>query len=813
VEAKSAKLRISEKAAVPGQVILLSGKGLKPKRAKVTIGGKKAEIATRTRRSLGAVVPKLKPGNARVDVRSGGRRLRGRLRVGAGFSGKVKPRLDPLRASSAEIGPAGGVVTATGADGTVFALLVPEDALPSSTTITLTPVAQLSGLPGSGSRLPAVQFGPDGLVFARRATLMITPASRINTPVGLVYAGNGAGLSLVKARRQGSSLVLPVDHFSGAAATSMTFAQFDRLVARLSALPMSLAVAAELYSVLSAVRGSWCDDSPTCNALRSDADQLLGTLTLTECEDTAGRGAQVKGLVSALNLILALEADLQALGRRPRVVLTRCRETLTRAVLDLTKDTTQSDPLGVSGPCAGVVGADYDSDQAVRDLECGLYAGFVASMQGFPGLQNEANTAASTGLRKILDTGKAKCDQAFSHAEGLRDLKKGAAMAAPFELLTAEVGAALEYCVKITVTPSPASVEVGKELDFAATAKDPTDASFQWSTNRGAINAAGHLTAPTTPGPLTVTATSEQNPDHEGTASVTVSCPAGKADVGGVCQEVGITIDPTAATLQPGGTQQFTATVTGTADTRVDWATSCGSVTQAGLYTAPNGPGTCQVGAVSRAVPSKAAIAIVTVQETPVGTQLGQAAPPGAPCGSPQSFIVISSPTAISYRVPHPGVITSWSHHGGSAPVFPGEEGLISIKFKVARKLPPPTGTDYLIVGEDGPRTAVPDVLNTFSDGVRIPVQTGDVIGLTLLTHTGCVAAPFSGFDVRSPLGGDLSSQDVPAGSTATLAPGPATISALDVAANLEPDADADGFGDLTQDGCPSDGTTHGPCP
>jgi hypothetical protein len=165
----------------------------------------------------------------------------------------------------------------------------------------------------------------------------------------------------------------------------------------------------------------------------------------------------------------------------------------------------------------------------------------------------------------------------------------------------------------------------------------------------------------------------------------------------------------------------------------------------------------------------------------------------------------VSSPQSISYRVPHVGVITSWSHYGGPPP---GAE-LISIKLKVARKQPPPTGTDYTIVGEDGPRTAVPEVLNTFS-GVRIPVQTGDVIGLTVITFASCVASPFNGFDVRSPLGED---QDPAPASTTTLASGPSTISALDVAAILEPDADADGFGDVTQDECPSDPTTHGPCP
>jgi hypothetical protein len=35
----------------------------------------------------------------------------------------------------------------------------------------------------------------------------------------------------------------------------------------------------------------------------------------------------------------------------------------------------------------------------------------------------------------------------------------------------------------------------------------------------------------------------------------------------------------------------------------------------------------------------------------------------------------------------------------------------------------------------------------------------------------------------------------------------------VNVQAYEEPDADGDGYGDLTQDGCPTDASTHGPCP
>ena len=80
---------------------------------------------------------------------------------------------------------------------------------------------------------------------------------------------------------------------------------------------------------------------------------------------------------------------------------------------------------------------------------------------------------------------------------------------------------------------------------------------------------------------------------------------------------VGISINPPAATLPPGGTQTFTATVTGTTNTAVTWSVpggdANGTVTGAGVYTAPATPGTYRIIATSVADPSKRATATVTV--------------------------------------------------------------------------------------------------------------------------------------------------------------------------------------------------------
>src|SRR6185437_4678105 len=76
---------------------------------------------------------------------------------------------------------------------------------------------------------------------------------------------------------------------------------------------------------------------------------------------------------------------------------------------------------------------------------------------------------------------------------------------------------------------------------------------------------------------------------------------AGGGD-GGVSSVV-VTIQPVTASLSPGGTQQFTATVTGSADTVVTWSASGGTISAAGLYTAPQASGSYVVRATSAADP------------------------------------------------------------------------------------------------------------------------------------------------------------------------------------------------------------------
>jgi hypothetical protein len=85
---------------------------------------------------------------------------------------------------------------------------------------------------------------------------------------------------------------------------------------------------------------------------------------------------------------------------------------------------------------------------------------------------------------------------------------------------------------------------------------------------------------------------------------------------------ISVSVAPTGVTLSSGGTQQFTATVTGTSNTAVTWTTSAGSVNANGLYTAPTVQSTTHatVTATSQADSTKSATTSVTITTAQQGS-------------------------------------------------------------------------------------------------------------------------------------------------------------------------------------------------
>ncbi len=166
---------------------------------------------------------------------------------------------------------------------------------------------------------------------------------------------------------------------------------------------------------------------------------------------------------------------------------------------------------------------------------------------------------------------------------------------------------------EIVVSVFPASVQLsaGKTQQFNAKVTGTSNTDVVWSIKEGSaggtITQDGLYTAPAADGTYHVAAASAADPAKIAVAAVTVKT-----------ANVVVSIEPTSVQLSAGKTQQFKAMVTGTSNTDVVWrikeGAEGGTITQDGLYTAPQTDGTYYVEAVSAADPQKKAVAEVTVK-------------------------------------------------------------------------------------------------------------------------------------------------------------------------------------------------------
>lgn len=165
----------------------------------------------------------------------------------------------------------------------------------------------------------------------------------------------------------------------------------------------------------------------------------------------------------------------------------------------------------------------------------------------------------------------------------------------------------------VVISPTTATLMNGTSQQFTASVQggNPT---FTWSVDGitggnstvGKISNTGDYMAPSAAGNHTVTASDGTGTGNSASAQVTVWS---------------FTISPTVATVAPGGTQQFTATIQGITNTSVTWSVdginggnnSVGTVSTTGLYTAPTATGAHNVTATSVAYPSDSVTARVTV--------------------------------------------------------------------------------------------------------------------------------------------------------------------------------------------------------
>lgn len=163
----------------------------------------------------------------------------------------------------------------------------------------------------------------------------------------------------------------------------------------------------------------------------------------------------------------------------------------------------------------------------------------------------------------------------------------------------------------VVVTPAAVTLHRGETQQFAAQVTGSSDQTVTWSADAGlgSIDSTGLYTAPSDfdGTAVMVKATSNAAPGTSGIATVTLPT-------------VPFTIAPNPTTVAPSASLTFSATVVGLANTQVGWTiqgTSGGTITNAGLYTAPSSSGIFSVVATSSANAHYSASATVLVTTTP----------------------------------------------------------------------------------------------------------------------------------------------------------------------------------------------------
>ena len=173
----------------------------------------------------------------------------------------------------------------------------------------------------------------------------------------------------------------------------------------------------------------------------------------------------------------------------------------------------------------------------------------------------------------------------------------------------------------------------------------------------------------------------------------------------------------------------------------------------------------------------------------------------GTLCGGPCTFMNTAPGSGTAtLTAPFDGVITAW--HVVARDLASGD----TVQLRVVRPTflassPNVWAITYVRSGtEVAPSTAE---FQEASAATRTPISAGEMLAVT---------GPNIGIGAIQPAGGTSAvPATAPDGSSVTTGMNYSISDLVD--ADLEPDADHDGYGDETQDQCPTDANTQGPCP
>jgi hypothetical protein len=154
-----------------------------------------------------------------------------------------------------------------------------------------------------------------------------------------------------------------------------------------------------------------------------------------------------------------------------------------------------------------------------------------------------------------------------------------------------------------------------------------------------------------------------------------------------------------------------------------------------------------------------------------------------------------SSIAPAGLAAPGPGVITSWAMRSGEPSAANN-----TVRIRVI--------SGNLAVASGRVHTA-PDAAGVYSFAERLPISAGEHPALEIASTGGPVAVSTAAFTPSAIFGAWTS----PFADGESRPPDSGSPGELLLQATIEPDADADGFGDETQDGCQGESGPRGGCP
>lgn len=283
--------------------------------------------------------------------------------------------------------------------------------------------------------------------------------------------------------------------------------------------------------------------------------------------------------------------------------------------------------------CAGPVKALQNSSAvsitpAAAAIASGSQLQFAASVSG----------GSDTSIRWIASSGSISTDGLFTAPTVSTDTDiTVTATSAANSAVTGSVAVHVMHGTKVslTISPSRTAVNSGEPVQFQATVTGTPNTAVTWTASAGTITPQGLFTAPVVTSDTNVVVIAKSVADPRVGASVTlrVLAPA----------SVSVSVSPSSTSVSSGGQVQFTATVSGSANTGVTWTASAGSISTTGLFTAPSVQSSTNVTVTATSAAASSAKASATVVVTP-------SAPPPLVVQVSPSATTLTSGTSVQFK-------------------------------------------------------------------------------------------------------------------------------------------------------------------